>query len=224
MMTPHHKKIQHTAIFFVLMFATMSGLSYAERGIRPVNPSRGERIALIIGNSDYRSSPLKNPANDARGMARVLKESGFDVTVVLNAGQREMENAIRDFGKKLRRGGAGLFYYAGHGIQLRGRNYLIRYIKSPGLTIEQVLKRVRVAVVAETANRQIPWESSSLIGNFYFQPGDENVPVGTSSSGSIHRLDAEEEMWLLVKESEDIKDIEAFLSAYPHGRFARLPR
>jgi len=83
------------------------------------------RIALVIGNGAYKSSPLANPINDATDMATALKKLGFSVRLKINANQRSMENSIRAFGKELRSGGVGLFYYAGHGIQVHGRNYLI---------------------------------------------------------------------------------------------------
>ena len=83
------------------------------------------RTALVIGNSAYPSAPLRNPVRDAQGMARVLGGQGFDVTLLENAGQKQMRRAINDFGKKLREGGVGLFYYAGHGLQVAGRNYLV---------------------------------------------------------------------------------------------------
>jgi len=219
------------------------------------------RTALIFGNSRYEIAPLKNPVNDATDMAAALRASGFSVTIKLDATLREMEDAIYDFGKKLRRGGVGLFYFAGHGVRVKGSNYLIpigariesegdvkyssvdaglilakmedaqnelnivildacrnnpfarsfrsaqnglarmdaptgsliayatapgqmaadgegrngvytkyllRYIKEPGHTIEQVFKSVRIAVLKETGRKQTPWESSSLTGNFYF--------------------------------------------------------
>jgi len=83
------------------------------------------RYALVIGNSAYTDKPLKNPANDAGDMAQSLRTLGFDVQLKTNASLREMEDAIRDFGVKLKRGGVGLFYYAGHGIQVQGVNYLV---------------------------------------------------------------------------------------------------
>jgi formylglycine-generating enzyme required for sulfatase activity len=83
------------------------------------------RTALLIGNADYENAPLQNPANDALDMAEALRELGFMVTVKLNCSAREMTEAIREFGNKLVSGGVGLFYYAGHGIQVDGRNYLI---------------------------------------------------------------------------------------------------
>ncbi|MEK7753927.1 MAG: caspase family protein, partial [Acidobacteriota bacterium] len=79
----------------------------------------------MIGNSAYKESPLKNPANDAADMAAALKELGFKVTLRTDASQRQMKQALREFAQDLRRGGVGLFYFAGHGVQSKGRNFLI---------------------------------------------------------------------------------------------------
>jgi len=81
--------------------------------------------ALIIGNSSYNYSPLKNPANDASDIALTLEKLGFDVILKTNVNQEQMEDAIADFGRDLTQGGIGLFYYAGHGVQFEGDNYLI---------------------------------------------------------------------------------------------------
>ena len=83
------------------------------------------RIALVIGNSAYRNSPLRNPVNDATDMASVLESLGFTVSLKTDANLRTMKESVRAFGRQLNKGGVGLFYYAGHGIQYRGRNYLI---------------------------------------------------------------------------------------------------
>lgn len=84
------------------------------------------RIALVIGNSSYRTSPLKNPVNDATAMTATLKEMGFKVTSAYNVrNYQELIKLIRDFGSELQKGGVGLFYYAGHGVQIGGNNYLI---------------------------------------------------------------------------------------------------
>jgi uncharacterized caspase-like protein len=85
----------------------------------------GGRYALVIGNSAYGDKVLKNPANDARDVSRALQRLGFDVQLKTDVGQRAMEDAIRDFGLKLKRGGVGIFYYAGHGLQVQGVNYLV---------------------------------------------------------------------------------------------------
>lgn len=228
------------------------------------------RTALVIGNADYRSSPLQNPVNDARDMTQVLRELGFTVTTKLNCSRREMEEAIREFGNELIRGVVGLFYYAGHGMQVGGRNYLIpvdadiraedevkyfavdaglvlskmesasnrtnivildacrdnpfkrsfrtenrglavveaprgslvvyatapgsvaaegrgrngvftgallRHIRTPGIEVEAMLKRVRRDVLAATGGEQIPWSSSSLTGGFYFSGTGGRVAV-----------------------------------------------
>ena len=90
------------------------------------NANAGKRIALVIGNGGYTTAPpLKNPPNDARDMAATLRALGFDVTSGINVNQRDMKRLIREFGQKLKAGGSGLFYYAGHGVQSKGRNYLI---------------------------------------------------------------------------------------------------
>ena len=83
------------------------------------------RHALIIGNGAYREAPLRNPTNDAGAMARTLRELGFTVLAHENATKRTMETAIIEFGRRLANGGVGFFYYAGHGLQVRGHNYLV---------------------------------------------------------------------------------------------------
>ncbi len=85
-----------------------------------------DRVALVIGNSDYLTSPLLNPVNDAVDIAAVLQKCQFSVTVVMNADRRKMRLVIRQFGDKIRNSDVvGLFYYAGHGIQVNGENYLV---------------------------------------------------------------------------------------------------
>jgi carboxyl-terminal processing protease len=88
------------------------------------------RVALVVGNSDYGGDlgRLPNPVNDAKLMADTLRKVGFDVVEVEDADQATMKQAIVDFGDKLSEAGAGatgLFFYAGHGVQMRGENYLI---------------------------------------------------------------------------------------------------
>jgi hypothetical protein len=85
-----------------------------------------KRLALIIGNSDYKSgNKLSNPTNDAKAIARALEDVGFTVLSYLNADLRTMKKAMDDFGEKLKDYDVGLFYYAGHGLQVRGNNFLI---------------------------------------------------------------------------------------------------
>jgi len=101
-----------------------------DRTLRPqqatAQPATQEaRMALVIGNGAYRDAPLRNPVNDARAMKEALEGCKFTVTLLQNAGKREMEDAIRAFGDTIRGGAVGLFYFAGHGVQVKGVNYLV---------------------------------------------------------------------------------------------------
>jgi uncharacterized caspase-like protein len=89
-------------------------------------PSFDRRVALVIGNSAYRSAPaLANPVNDATDMAAALRRLGFDVVEGKNLDRRGMDEALREFGRKLDRADLALFFYAGHGLQVAGKNYLV---------------------------------------------------------------------------------------------------
>jgi uncharacterized caspase-like protein len=81
----------------------------------------------VIGNSAYGAAigTLPNPVNDAMDMAATLQPLGFTVTLLLNATRQQMEEALAAFRRQLRPGGVGLFYFAGHGAQVEGTNYLI---------------------------------------------------------------------------------------------------
>ena len=110
-----------------MIVAVAATLAHAQRGIS-VNdgPAASKRrVALVIGNGGYASNPLRNPVNDARAMAQVLGRLGFAVTLKTDVDQRDMERAINRFGKSLPKDGVALFFYAGHGLQINGRNYLI---------------------------------------------------------------------------------------------------
>ncbi|MEP7157360.1 MAG: caspase family protein [Betaproteobacteria bacterium] len=88
-------------------------------------PVKASRLALVIGNADYTANKLGNPVNDARDVAAMLKQSGFEVILRENATLKDMHLALREFGDKLKRETLGLFYFAGHGVQVRGRNFLV---------------------------------------------------------------------------------------------------
>ena len=99
------------------------------------DPSARPRIALVIGNGAYQSLPrLTNPANDARLMATTLQSVGFELIggkAQVDLDRAGFERAIRDFGAALANASAGLFYYAGHGLQLQGVNYLVPVTANP---------------------------------------------------------------------------------------------
>lgn len=85
-----------------------------------------QRIALVIGNANYLEKPLKNPVNDAKDITISLEKKGFKVNLIKNASKRVMQQAIRKFERDLTGDGKiGLFYYAGHGVEVDGTNYLV---------------------------------------------------------------------------------------------------
>ena len=223
------------------------------------------RVALVIGNATYKVNPLKNPVNDSTDMARSLRSVGFDVIEANNTTLAQMREVTRRFADKLGNSDVGLVYYSGHGVEVKGKNYLIpvnadikreyevvdqafdasqflemmdnirgpnnkrvnilivdacrnnelqkswrstnnglarmdapggtfisfatapgrvaadgsgrnspytkhllQALKQPNVPIEQVFKVVRRNVMEETKGEQIPWENSSLVGDFYF--------------------------------------------------------
>ena len=145
----------------------------------------GRRVALIIGNGDYRGSisRLANPANDARDVAESMKKVGFDVALHLDVSRDEMNRAILDFKKRLHDSDVGLFYYAGHAIQVEGRNFMIPveasleitdmrpdtladYVSLETVEIDDVLGRMAAAepdlnIVILDACRDNPFEGQS---------------------------------------------------------------
>lgn len=101
-----------------------------DRGVAGVKSERAagatdRRVALVIGNAAYRTGPLSNPANDAEAMAPALQKLGFEVALVRDADLGGMKRALTDFGDRIKRADVALFYYAGHGIQSGGENYLV---------------------------------------------------------------------------------------------------
>ncbi len=258
---------------------------YAERGIgiSAKGETYSQKIALIIGNSAYSSNPLRNPRNDAEDIAKILRELGFQVTTKIDGSRITMMKEIKRFGTKLKKGGVGLFFYAGHGVQVSGKNYLIpvdadiesedevqyyavdagmvlskmqsagnplnmvfldacrnnpfarsfrsssrglaqmdapkgslivyatapgstaadgsgrngiftknlmKHMQRPGVEVGMMLRDVRTDVLKETGDKQIPWDSSSLTGRFYFIEGTESteriLPSDTMRQGLVH--------------------------------------
>lgn len=93
--------------------------------VRPGNDSVIEqRVALVIGNAAYKELPLRNPVNDARAIAKKLRNIGFEVVLRENLQQRQIGSTLREFRSRLTPGAEALFFYAGHGLQVGGVNYL----------------------------------------------------------------------------------------------------
>jgi formylglycine-generating enzyme required for sulfatase activity len=123
----NHFKIKATDIFN--NFSEYEFSIESNRNINKDNVTKvNHKVALVIGNSAYISvPPLINPVNDADSMANVLSNLGFDVLKSKNTSYQDMKKAISDFGTKISqdKNTTGLFFYAGHGLQVNGRNYLI---------------------------------------------------------------------------------------------------
>jgi len=112
------------------------------------------RLALVIGQSAYRAvTPLPNPANDAAAMAKLLAEAGFDVSTASDLSQGELRRSVSDFAAKVADKGAdtvALVFYAGHGIQVDGENYLIPIDVDPKREADVPLQAVRLNDVLNT--------------------------------------------------------------------------
>ncbi|MCC8235986.1 caspase family protein, partial [Pinisolibacter aquiterrae] len=160
-----------------------------------------KRVALVIGNGHYRNAnPLPNPTNDARAMAEVLRNTGFDVTEALDADKVTMSKDIDLFTEKAYGADLAVFYYAGHGMQVEGRNYLVpvdaeltspAHLKTRAVSIDDVLTALpadpAVGVIILDACRDNPL-ARSLAARL---PASRSVgvssglaPIQTSTSGA----------------------------------------
>ncbi|MBI3503302.1 MAG: caspase family protein [Proteobacteria bacterium] len=296
-----------------LVLASAGGPAFAEK-----------KVALVIGNGGYADAPLKNPPSDARAIAATLKRQGFDVLLRENATKAQMNEVVADFGEKLGEGDTALFFYAGHGMQVQGRNYLIptdakitseqrvrletldveavldqmaaararvsmvildacrnnpferrfrsvggglaqinapegtmiayatspgkvaadgeganglytqellKALAQPGLKVEDVFKQVRIGVTRASNGAQVPWEASSLTGDFYFEPALASAAVKPSAAPAMiaapapaASIDREGVFWDTVKGSSDPAELHAYLDTYPTGVFAPIAR
>jgi hypothetical protein len=255
-------------------FLPFKGINYAVPQNRP-NTQQQKRIALVIGNANYQVGKLDTPLNDATDMANALKELGFEVILLKDSSKRQMDDALDQFFTRINQGYVGLFYYAGHGMEVEGENYLIpvnahikykkdveyesmplgkilgrmedagnrinivildacrdnpfrkfwrsssrgltaplqavsgtliafatapgkvasdgtgrnglftsyllKYIKTPNMEVDLMLRKVRSDVAKDTNDYQVPWTSSSLIGEFAFNQKTETTsPIVTS--------------------------------------------
>ncbi|CCD97752.1 caspase family protein [Bradyrhizobium sp. STM 3809] len=118
--------------------------------------AESSRLALVIGQSAYRSvTPLPNPANDAKAMAKMLGEAGFDVTTAADLSQRDLNREVGDFAAKIASKGpdtVALVFYAGHGLQIDGENYLVPVDVDPRREADIPLQAVRLNDLLNTLN------------------------------------------------------------------------
>ena len=162
------------------------------------------RLALVIGNSNYDFSPLKNPSNDARSMAMALRDLNFEVIEIIDGDKKEMKQGVRNFHAKLEKNrGVGLFYYAGHGVQVKGENYLIPInsdieqeydIPDEALRVNTVLAYMensgsRMNIVVLDACRDNPYSRSFRSGSRglaqIYAEGSGSIIAYATSPGSV---------------------------------------
>jgi len=115
--------------FIFLIISSLYFTAYAEdRAVKIKNSeNREQRVALVIGNNDYQGvlSKLSNPINDAKSIKNILEQRGFRVIYAENTTKRTMKNNLDKFYTAIQKGGVGMFYFSGHGIEVDGQNYLV---------------------------------------------------------------------------------------------------
>jgi len=134
------------------LFAAFAAIALAcTFGARPA--SAADRVALLIGNNNYASTPLRNAVNDAKDLADALKELGFKVIVRENASRKDMIDGIREFGQSLDGASTALFFYAGHAMQFKDRNYLIPIDAAMGSEEDVTFFSVEIGQVFDRMDR-----------------------------------------------------------------------
>ena len=139
------------------MFPRVLCAALALAAIAATSGARAEnRLALVIGQSAYRAvTALPNPANDASAMSKLLADAGFDVTLAANLTQRDMNEKVGDFAAKIATRGpdtVALLFYAGHGLQIDGENYLVPVDVDPKRETDIPLQAVRLNDVLNMLN------------------------------------------------------------------------
>lgn len=182
----------------VLCLALSAGLSLpalptqaadANRNLSLTRPAAvsDSRVALVIGNSSYKASPLANPNNDARAIATRLRVLGFTVIERENLGVKQIGATLREFRSKLSPGGVGLFYYAGHGVQVQGSNYLPAVDAEISSEEDVSLQSLEVAKVLQVMD-----EAKTRL-NLVFLDACRNNPYARSfraAGGGLARINA----------------------------------
>jgi formylglycine-generating enzyme required for sulfatase activity len=144
-----------------------------------IPPGTEKRVALVVGNARYADRPLRNPGNDSALMARTLTTLGFDVQVASDVDRRSMLNALRDFEIRALGADVALFYFAGHGVQVGGANYLIPV--NAGIRLENDVPDE--AIDAATVLRRIE-DSRAKVGLVVLDACRDNPFPGASRSSA----------------------------------------
>lgn len=160
-----------------VLWSVLGGLAHAQsqppRAFEHPTPGpAGRRLALVVGIDSYPRSPLLNARNDARAMAATLRDLGFTVTMLEDASRNQMVTTLATFSDMLRPDDVGFLFYAGHGLQIDGENYLVpadfdatsataaRLGTLPVGELQAALSRARVSVLVLDACRNNPFAST----------------------------------------------------------------
>jgi hypothetical protein len=297
----------------LLLTAAFSGAAAADR-----------RVALVVGVEDYKFAPkLVNAANDARAISGALRDLGFEVETLIDPDRQALEGGVRRLGQSAVGAEASLFFYAGHALEVGGRNWLLptsaelkssrdvrfetidldtvleitsgsarvamvfldacrdnpfrarlsastrslpsgglgqvnagvgtlvafatapgmvaadgsgpnspftaallRHIGKPGLEVRQILSEVRRDVREATGGLQVPWETSSLEGQFYFRPVAETPPPVAEVEPALRASSSmsEREAFDFAREINSVAGWDAFLASYPASPLSALAR
>jgi hypothetical protein len=160
--------------FAVLAVAFLAAAPTTLDAELPTPPTTHRRVALVVGNSTYRHTPrLENPRNDAADMSAALKERGFHVIEGLDLDKAAFDRTVRDFALALQGAEVGLFFYAGHGMQVGGRNYLVPVDARLATVSALDFEMVPLDLVHRTMEREAPVESGvGALVSFSTQPGN----------------------------------------------------
>src|SRR5262245_35565731 len=122
-----------------------------------------KRVALVVGNSAYQSTPvLTNPRNDATDMSTVLRQLGFQVVEGFDLSKAAFDQKVRDFSDTLSGAAVSVFFYAGHGLQVAGANYLVPVDAKLSSAAALDWEMVRLDLVQRTRSEEHTSELQSL--------------------------------------------------------------
>ena len=198
-----------------LLSFVAAGAAFAEAPTADIRngmqtPPADQRVALVIGNSNYQSAPkLANPGNDAQSMSQLLNSAGFEVTRATDLTRTDMIRVVQDFTAKVAERGPGtvaMIYYAGHGVQVEGENYLLpvdakisssydldgnslRLVDLMG-TLDAITSRMRIVVLDACRNNPFPQANDAGRGLAIVDAPNGSI-VGYSTSPGMEAADGD---------------------------------
>ena len=171
-----------TIILFFIFFSAILEASNLQNIVKKVSVE--PKMALIIGNDEYTNlAHLKNPLNDARLMKEVLKKNGFRIIYKENAKIKDMKKLLKKFSHRISKGGIGLYYFAGHSVNVDGKNYMLGidssldnkdYIEHEAIVLNNIIKKMRNSgnrlniIISDTCRNSI---SLNAFGHNHFSRG-----------------------------------------------------